>query len=416
MVNEKISIIIPVYNAAKTLDRCLTSILDQTYKNFEAILVDDASVDNSGEVIQKYLSDTRFTYHKLPHGGVSKARNFGLSIASGKYLMFVDSDDDIKSNMIEKMIGLLEKNRAELAVCRFNHPHFKTYCKNKVYNIRNYRQFMYLFQETFLITVPWNKVWLRDKITAKFDEEVAFAEDELFNVNNLKNVKRVVTTSESLYNYYCPLKDEQAESAMKNIIKQQAFWECRSSPYFKGVNLLPKRIAIIQDALSNKKFPVRNENDLKYVRVIDYSFWLLPSFIDSGVSRFGLEQEWINILHEPNFKEGFRCQEKYGFKLIDFDETVLTQKINQYINYCCDIFEEKKNDPQFKPVYAFITLFMLMFTKQIGILRLVNFQAKFLHDYYWQNTREAIFLKHFIDSRSTTKFFNPLENLFKQVA
>ncbi len=395
MNKEKISIIIPVYNAEKTLDRCLVSIINQTYKNFEVILVDDASSDSSGEVIKKYLADGRFSYHLLSHGGVSKARNFGLSVATGKYLMFVDSDDDIKSNMIEKMIGLLERNRAELAVCRFNHPHFKTYCKNKVYNIRNYKQFMYLFQETFLITVPWNKVWLRDKITEKFDEDVAFAEDELFNVSNLKNVKRVVTTSESLYNYFCPPKAE-GDSAMQRIISQQAFWESKSSPYFKGVGLVPKRVQIISEAIRAKKFPVKKVDELKFIRVIDYAFWLLPSFIDSGVSKFGLEQEWFNVIRDPCFKAGFCCQEKFGFKLINFEDDTLRQKINQFISYCCEIYNEKKSDPKFKPVYAFITLFMLMFTKQIGILKLVNFQAKFLHDYYWQLTREARFLKQMI--------------------
>ena len=416
MNNELISIIIPVYNASNTLPRCLNSVLNQTYKNFEVLLIDDDSKDNSHEVIEPFLLDERFMYHKVEHGGVSRARNTGLSLAKGKYVMFLDADDDLKSTMICKMIDLLEKNKADLAVCRFNHPHFKTYCKNRVYNVKNYRQFMYLFQETFLMTVPWNKVWVRDKITESFDVDVAFAEDELFNVSNLKNCRRVVTTNEVLYNYYCPLKEGNGESAMKKIISQQAFWESKTSPYFKGVDLLPKRSEIISAAIENKKFPVKSEEELKYIRLIDFSFWLLPSFIDSGASKFGLIQEWLNILHEPNFVAGFKAQQKYGFELIDFDDNYLKGKVNQFINCCYEIFEVTKNDAQFKPVYAFITLFMLMFTKQVGILRLVNFQAKFLHDYYWQSTREAIYLKHYLEDKCVTFENDLVINFAKQYA
>ena len=101
-ISDLISIIIPVYNVAVYLPRCLDSILAQTYKNLEIILVDDGSKDNSGKVCDEYaLKDSRIKVIHQKNQGVSVARNAGLRIAKGDYIGFVDSDDYIETNMYE---------------------------------------------------------------------------------------------------------------------------------------------------------------------------------------------------------------------------------------------------------------------------------------------------------------------------
>lgn len=116
-----ISIIVPIYNVGKYLPKCIESILNQTFKNFELILVNDGSTDNSGVVCDDYAKkDTRIKIIHKSNGGVSSARNAGLYVAKGEYIGFVDPDDYIDKNMYEKLYRLCIDNNSDIAICRFN--------------------------------------------------------------------------------------------------------------------------------------------------------------------------------------------------------------------------------------------------------------------------------------------------------
>ena len=115
----KYSIIIPVYNVEEYLDRCLKSILNQTYSNYEVIIVNDGSPDNSDNIIKSYeKEDKRFKEYKKVNGGLSDARNYGLKYATGDYLIFIDADDYIESNYLEKVNDVLERNK-DIDVLKF---------------------------------------------------------------------------------------------------------------------------------------------------------------------------------------------------------------------------------------------------------------------------------------------------------
>ena len=105
----KISVIIPVYNTEERLKRCLDSVVAQTFKDFECIVVDDGSKDLSPQIIDEFAAkDSRFTAIHKPNGGVSSARNEGLKVAEGEWVVFLDSDDTIKPNHIEAMLSVVE--------------------------------------------------------------------------------------------------------------------------------------------------------------------------------------------------------------------------------------------------------------------------------------------------------------------
>lgn len=107
----KVSIIIPIYNSEKYLKQCLESIINQTYKNIEIICINDGSTDNSEKIIKDYLKTNKnITYLKQPNAGQSIARNKGLEKATGDFILFVDSDDFIEKNMVEKLIDPLTKS------------------------------------------------------------------------------------------------------------------------------------------------------------------------------------------------------------------------------------------------------------------------------------------------------------------
>ena len=119
--NIAISVIVPVYNVEKWLDRCINSILLQSFKNFELLLVNDGSTDNSIEICNNYLkSDERISVFNKKNGGLSDARNYGLSYAKGKYIVFVDSDDYIQENYLFELYHGIHDNDAEVAVCGYN--------------------------------------------------------------------------------------------------------------------------------------------------------------------------------------------------------------------------------------------------------------------------------------------------------
>ncbi len=115
----KLSVIVPVYNTEKYLEKCLNSLVNQTLKNIEIIIVDDESTDNSKEIIKKYSKKyDNITAYYLKNGGVSKARNYGIKKAKGKYITFLDSDDYIDLNLYEKMYSKT-KNNPDIVECDY---------------------------------------------------------------------------------------------------------------------------------------------------------------------------------------------------------------------------------------------------------------------------------------------------------
>lgn len=116
-----ISIIVPIYNVERYLPKCIDSILEQTYSNFELILVDDGSPDSCGKICDEYQKkDSRIIVIHKKNGGLSSARNAGIDVAKGEYIGFVDSDDYIEPFMYEKLFQAVSENQCKLAVCSIN--------------------------------------------------------------------------------------------------------------------------------------------------------------------------------------------------------------------------------------------------------------------------------------------------------
>ena len=119
-MDEMISIIVPVYNVEKYLDKCLLSLIEQTYTNIEIVLVDDGSQDNCPYICDCYAKrDNRIHVIHKSNGGLSDARNVGVNYSNGKYLLFVDSDDFVTSDYVEYLYVLLKKYNADISICEF---------------------------------------------------------------------------------------------------------------------------------------------------------------------------------------------------------------------------------------------------------------------------------------------------------
>lgn len=130
---DKISIIIPCYNMEKLVGKCISSIKDQSYTNFEAIFVDDGSQDRTKEVIEENIKDDeRMKYVYKENGGLSSARNFGLDLISGKYVCFIDSDDYVEKDFLMELYNNLIENDSDISVCYFNRVYEDKIDLNKV--------------------------------------------------------------------------------------------------------------------------------------------------------------------------------------------------------------------------------------------------------------------------------------------
>ena len=394
-MENMVSIVMPAYNAERFFARSIQSVLNQTYANWELIIVNDESTDNTLAAATQYANnDKRIKVTSIKHGGVSAARNKGFSLATGEYLQFMDADDELDIHFVEKLVGMLEKNNADMAVCRFTHPLFQSYAKDAVYDLSNREDFLTLYQECFGIVMPWNRIWRRVCFTEKYDVEVHFSEDELGNLANLHNVKKVATTSEYLYFYHISTKDndEREDSCVNNFVNCENFWDKKVSMYYMGAMLLPKRWAIIEKAIKNGQFPIDDPEEIAYCRVIDYFFVTLPLYIGMGTPKFGMTKECRGVIDDDRFVRGFKVFEKYGFKLLKLTDKEKDELCEKYMTLCYKAYSEHGGKLDFAVYYVMNMLFLRMFAEVTGELNPLCFHSKLILDMQNNSTKEAIFV------------------------
>lgn len=205
-MNKIISIIIPVYNVERYLETCMESILKQTYKNIEIILVDDGSTDFSGKMCDHYAEiDKRVKVIHKENGGLSDARNKGILQASGEYIMFVDSDDMVSYDFVEYLLNLLKDNSADIAICDpvHCHPDKKCYFEEetfrKVFEPEEAIVEM-LYQKSFLVAA-WGKLYKRECFNdISFPYGMLF-EDSAIMYKVFDKTKKIVYGNAKLYGY-----------------------------------------------------------------------------------------------------------------------------------------------------------------------------------------------------------------------
>lgn len=218
---KKVSIIIPVYNVEKYLRKCLDSVVNQTCKDIEIIIINDGSTDNSLEICKEYSkNDPRIELIDKKNEGVSKARNTGLACATGEYVCFVDSDDWIELNMIEKLYNSSVINNADFCMCNYikENGTQSEYIKANIYKEVLIGSEI---KDNLLIPLierddnekehdlegfrtPWGKFFRRqiiDKYNIKFREDLIIGEDFIFDLEFLINASKAVINNGFYYHY-----------------------------------------------------------------------------------------------------------------------------------------------------------------------------------------------------------------------
>lgn len=201
----KISVIVPVYKVEKYLDRCVESIVNQTYKNLEIILVDDGSPDNCPAMCDAWIEkDERIRVIHKENGGVSSARNLGIDESTGDYIGFVDSDDWIEPDMYESLLNAIKNTDSDVAICGFYYESLlQTICSEGCDCILNGKDILKTYILDNIRPELWNKLFSVRLFVGneRLDEQCAYAEDLLFNYHLFKKAKRVVEIKNCKYHY-----------------------------------------------------------------------------------------------------------------------------------------------------------------------------------------------------------------------
>ena len=260
-MNEKVSVIIPIYKVEKYIRRCIESTLAQTYRNLEIILVDDGSPDSCPAICDEYAKqDHRIKVIHKPNGGLSDARNAALKVFTGDYVYFLDGDDYVAVNLIEVALTKAVETSADLVtfnyyrVDEYDNLLSTSYFKEGIYEIDDRNRIDYIVNRLAKYTngwEAWNRLFKGDVIRNNqlffWNNKVIFAEDFGFSLNYAMHVTKIASISEVLY-YYLIRKDS---------IMSQAAREPRLSASLSLCKLVEEKItASFDNTILQKKFPV----------------------------------------------------------------------------------------------------------------------------------------------------------------
>lgn len=395
-----ISIIIPCYNAGKTLSRTLNSIREQDYKNLEICIVNDGSKDNTLEVANKYANiDNRIKVLTQENSGVSVARNNGLHNTHGEYVVFIDADDNYTTPYtLSKMLNKLIETGADMCVCNFTHPCFEQYLPSGIYDLTDDEQFFTFFEDFFAYGMPWNKITKRECLTEDFVKGVTFNEDELFNLDNLHNIKKVALIDQVYHNYYCaPYNPNVAASAVNSLYSADKFWEKKCTIWHMGMKNHQYRVNSIKHFFPNKI------EEMQYVRSFDFFFWDFFLMAKNRVPEEFIAQTCIGIFEEQLFKDTIKDKQRYGLKLKNFTDDDIKSFVKLAYYAFRDIKSYNKKLSMYKVFLGLFGVFFYDLTNNVSTNDILSKTYLSLKD---NSSAEAIYVNALLEIKN----YESLEN------
>lgn len=299
----KVSVIIPVYNAEKTLHRCVDSVLAQTFTNFELILINDGSIDDSKKICDDYAKkDSRVVIIHKRNGGVSSARNKGIDIAQGEWITFVDSDDCITNDFLSSY-----HYDSDLYICGVktieDYQINDVPIENKITGNKEIGEWFLLNRKKLYINTPWCKIFKKEIIINNhlyFDESLIRGEDTIFCYNYICYCKKISLRAKICYHYYC--NDNNIEYKYK----------LTSNLLYNHINAISVSISNIENKF---KIDLKESRDFFYLNYIKLFYSNLnTSPID--VARKDLRK--FKTLSMLKYLTVLSCKEKIYLILITF--------------------------------------------------------------------------------------------------
>ena len=276
-IKPEISVIIPVHNGQEHLEKCLYSLTKQSFSDFEVLIINNGSTDNTFNIAKSFSdSDNRFTIINHNHGGAGEARNIGIENAVGKYLAFVDSDDLVLEQYLEKLHTAIISNDADVAVCGFCLYFRKSdkvvhrHCvKDTVYN--RHDALKELLRDDKMRFYLWNKLWKRSLF---YENDISipdmYYEDAVACTKFFCHAKKVVMTDYCGYSYF---------RASSKVLKEVEMNSIRLNDYINTVPMIRSYL---------EKMGIYKKLKAPFSRHINHVFWSVPFL--SAQARQGLER------------------------------------------------------------------------------------------------------------------------------
>ncbi len=247
------SIVVPVYNSEKYLEKCLKNLVNQTHQDIEIILVNDGSRDKSQQICEEYAKDHRVTLINKENGGVSKARNTGIEKATGEYIIFVDSDDVPYITMCEEYKKILDNKKYDLIISNLEKVteegkyvgSFDDVIKEGELDIEYFKKNVNQIYIKGIMNCPVSKCFRKEKIKSLFDPKVSLGEDLLFNLNFLINCHSIYYLDKKLYK--CIV---HKQSSLSSKYREDGF-KIISFVYEESLNLISKFLNVRADQIES---------------------------------------------------------------------------------------------------------------------------------------------------------------------
>ncbi len=308
-----VSIIIPIYNAENYLNRCIDSVLNQEYENFELILINDGSTDQSGKICFEYAKkDPRVFVIQKENKGVSESRNCGLDIAKGKYIQFLDSDDWIAPEATRMLVRSMEVFGCDMVISDFYRVSGEymsqkgDISENKVLSKEEFSEHMIENPADFYYGVLWNKMYRRDiieKNNIRMDESLNWCEDFLFNLEYIRHANSFYALQIPIY-YYMKRKGSLASQGM-NII----------STIRMKINVFEYYNKFYQDVYDKESYETIRFQVYKFLLAAAKDGMVAPLFLP-GVKKLGEEKKKFHM--DALGKEGILMDQYCVRKLLEF--------------------------------------------------------------------------------------------------
>lgn len=300
---RELSIIVPVYNAELCLERCIGTILNQNYTDFNVILVNDGSVDNSSAICKEFLlRDDRVIYIEQINKGVSKTRNIGIEIADSKYIMFVDSDDFLEADIIDKMMQWT--NEYDFVMCGYAiydgiHKCVtqKHNCKQFSGNIESFADDILSYLNPPFILGPCFKIFNANvvrKNDIRFPENLSYGEDAIFVLEYLKHIRTVKCINNIGY-FYRKMESESLSSRFRS----------------DKLEINNRINNLLYQFLNNNK--IAKSREICNIRFTDYFTAYIQELVLNEKNFLNVKKIFYNKVSTNNVKERFRQVAKKSF-------------------------------------------------------------------------------------------------------
>ena len=322
-MNPTVSIIVPVYNAEATISRCIESIINQEYRDFELLLIDDGSTDSSGTICDRYAAeDSRIRLIHKENTGVSETRNMALDLACGTYLQFLDSDDWITPNATRLFVEEAERYHCDMVISDFYRvvgkrvAHKGDIDDDCVLTQEEFSAHMLQNPADFYYGVLWNKLYRRDiveKYHLRMNPEISWCEDFMFNLEYIRHAEVFYALQVPVY-YYVKTKGSLASQGM-------------------SISKTIKMTLMVFEYYNNFYKHVLDEEDYEKNRLQVYRFLVdaagdgaVPPSFFSGSKKLGEERN--SVSQDVVAGEGILMDDYRDRKLLDYYLEPIAQKNN----------------------------------------------------------------------------------------